>query len=211
MCNEGKGSDYREVHNHHSTLDHYSPEAPKPDEKEHLPKGSMVFTEDTNIRKRRTAIVVPMEGSKGTYKVAWTELGPTDTFEHAEGVKQAAKRLEKAEANIAAGADPGKWVGTLEVEGSLEKGELADIIEDILYTGGVLRTVNTIDASDILRLVKLGRDASKALKALGEELIIVGEGVPELPDKYLNLMEAVADGLEQLKEWKHFNPTPKVS
>lgn len=178
-----------------------------------LPKGSMVFTEDTNIRKRRTAVVIPTDSL--TYFIGWAECGPSDEFNRETGVREARKRANKA-----------KWLGqlgskkeipnsgTFTLSDKLAKERDSDVkafrkfMQDLLYTGGVFRTKNTVDTSDMFRISRSCREVYKSLVTLAKEVSIAVDGVkPEDTPKELGDLALAALTLtKELKKWKKLNP-----
>lgn len=175
------------------------------------PVGSMVFTEDTNIRKRRTVVLIPSDES-GVYFVGWAECGPEDVFSRAEGIKQALKRANKAKHHSIQGLDLPQRTGRLKVTSpyaASDRSKFVDDVEDILYNQKILRSNNEIDVNDILRLIKFARDTRKSATSLHEELVWVTEGLDHIPAKIINLGVALENVLQELEKWKRLQPKTK--
>lgn len=165
---------------------------------------ALIFHEDTNIRKRRTAVFMPDEKDKTVFYFGLSECGLEDEFTRAEGVDEAFNRAYQAQDSVKDDKPVPKWSGVAKVEGYEDTKLLIQDLEDLLYNSGYFRTTNKFDKSDMFYTVKLARMLHGEVKAFRNELFRVSSGLPgnELPTQFLDLAASAIVFLEELDKWK---------
>ena len=177
-----------------------------------LSEGSLVFTEDTNIRKRRTIVMVPTD-QVNEFLLGWSECGPDDTFNRETGIREANKRANSAKWAIQNGKELPAGSGQIKVHmQNVDRKEFVREMQDALYDMGFLRTENSIDMSDIFRIIRHTRNIEKSLKPFLNELSEMTDGVPKngAPPGLKELGLAAISLYREVEKWKHLNPQAEV-
>ena len=156
--------------------------------------------------------MVPTE-TESEFLFGWSECGPDDTFNREIGIREANKRANSAKWALLNGIEPPVGSGQIKVHmQNIDRKEFVREMQDALYDMGILRTENSIDMSDIFRIIRHTRNIEKALKPFLFELAEMTEGVPPTgaPPGLKELGLSAIRLYGEVQKWKHLNPQAEV-